>query len=209
MNGWLIFTGLGSAVAGVLWLSGISRALWSLVGAALMLAAAGFAWQSQDAGLPGHPVSADAEPVVVRPEIIALRGAMLGNFTGDAAYLTMSDALMRSGSKDRGTKIVLMGVNAYPRSLTLWTGLGSALTQHDGSVSPAARLAFDQATRLAPEHPAPPFFEGLAYAQSGDLPTARKYWMRAFHLSPKDASYRRDIALNLLALDIAIARASR
>ncbi|RZM19570.1 MAG: hypothetical protein EOP67_57235, partial [Sphingomonas sp.] len=118
-----------------------------------------------------------------------------------------SDALMRSGSRDSGTRIVLMGANAYPRSLTLWTGLGTALAQHDGGVvSPAAKLAFDQATRMAPEHPAPPFFQGLAYVQSGDFRKGRVYWARALALTPEKASYRAGIALRLVALDAMIAR---
>jgi tetratricopeptide (TPR) repeat protein len=205
MNGWIALALIGLATAVALWASGVVRTLWSLVGAALMLGAAGYAWQ-QHAALPEHLAASDAVGVMVAPEIVDLRGALLGRFTGDGAYLMASDALMRSGSRGSGANVVLLGLNHYPRSLTLWTGLGTALAQHDGTLSPAARLAFDQATRLAPEHPAPPFFEGLAYVQEGDYRTARRYWARALALSPTGASYRRDIALRLAALDMVIAR---
>lgn len=197
---------IGGAVALGLWLGGIARSLWAMVGAALMLGAAGYAAQ-QHAGLGGHPVVADDDPVAIYPEITDLRDQMLGRFTGDGAYLIASDALMRSGSRDSGARVVLMGASHYPRSLTLWTGLGTAIAQHDGGiVSPAARLAFDRATQLAPEHPAPPFFEGLAYVQSGDFRTGRRYWARALALSPERAAYRSAIALRLAALDAMIAR---
>ena len=55
--------------------------------------------------------------------------------------------------------------------------------------------------RLAPEHPAPPYFRGLAYAETGDFVKARRYWARALALSPREAGYRRDIAEQLATLD--------
>ncbi len=204
MNGWLMLALIGVAAAAALLAAGVARALWSMVGAALMLGAAGYAWQVRS-DLPEHLAEADAIPVMVAPEIVDLRGSLLGRFTGDGAYLMASDALMRAGSRGSGANVVLLGLNHYPRSLTLWTGLGTALAQHDGTMSPAAKLAFDQAMRLAPDHPAPPFFEGLAYIQSGDLRTARRYWARALAVSPVGVSYRREIALRLAALDLVLA----
>lgn len=200
---WLALIGAAAFLA--LWLGGVARSLWSLTGAALMLGAAGYAWQER-ASLRGHPVVADRNPVPVAPEITDLRGALLGRFTGDGAYLMASDALMRKGARDSGARVVLMGLGHYPRSLTLWTGLGTALAQHDGAMSPAARFAFDQATRIAPAHPAPPFFEGLAYVESGDYRAARRLWARALALSPPGVSYRREIAMRLDMLDMLIAR---
>lgn len=208
MSGWIGLALIGIVAAAALWASGVSRPLWTLVGAALMLGAAGYALQ-QHAGLGEHRAAADAIPVAVAPEIVELRNAMLGRFTGDGAYLIASDALMRAGSRRSGVNVVLLGLNHYPRSLTLWTGLGTALLQHDAAMSPAARLAFAQATRLAPEHPAPPFFEGLAYAETGAYRTARPYWVRALRLTPIGASYRRDIALRLAALDMVLAQIDR
>ncbi|MET3825915.1 hypothetical protein ABIC16_001608 [Sphingomonas sp. PvP055] len=206
MSGWVMLVLCGVAIFGALWVAGVARTLWTTVGAALMLGATGYALQ-EHAGLSGHPVERDVEPVTVYPQVTELRDQMLGRFSGDGAYLIASDALMRGGSRDSGARVVLMGANAYPRSLTLWTGLGTAIAQHDGgAVSPAAKLAFDQATRLAPEHPAPPFFEGLAYVQSGDFRQGRRYWARALALTPAEAPYRAGIALRLAALDAMIAR---
>ncbi|MFT6571807.1 MAG: cytochrome c-type biogenesis protein CcmH/NrfG [Sphingomonas echinoides] len=73
-------------------------------------------------------------------------------------------------------------------------------------VSPAARFAFNHATQIAPDHPAPPFFEGLAYVEAGDFRAAQPYWARALALSPPAISYRRDIAVRLYALNIALAQ---
>ena len=204
MNGWFSLALIGLPAGFGLWCAGLARSLWTLVGAALLLGASGYALQ-QHATQAGSPVASDRAPVTIDPASTALRGAMLGQFTGDGAYLIASDALMRSGSRRSGTKVVLLGLNSYPRSLTLWTGYGTALVQHDGAVSPAANLAFDQATRLAPHHPAPPYFRGLAYAETGDFATARRYWRRALALSPREAGYRRDIAAHLATLDAVMA----
>ncbi|WP_242182102.1 hypothetical protein [Sphingomonas sp. CARO-RG-8B-R24-01] len=206
VSGWVMLVGLGAAAAVGLWVAGVARSLWTMVGAALMIGAAGYAAQ-EHAGLAGHPVQADRDAVAVFPDMTEMRDQMLGRFTGDGAYLIASDALMRSGSRESGARVVLMGANRYPRSLTLWTGLGTAISQHDGgAVSPAARLAFEQAMRLAPEHPAPPFFAGLAYVQSGDFRKGRAYWLRALALSPRGTPYREGIALRLAALDAMIAQ---
>ena len=208
MSGWAGLVMFAAAAALLLWRGGVAPGLWAVVGATLLFGAAGYALQGR-AGLPERLAVADARPVPVAPEIVELRGAMLGRFTGDAAFLTVSDALMRTGGRDRGARVVLRALGSYPRSLTLWTGLGTALAQHDGTVSPAARLAFDQAKRLAPDHPAPAFFEGLAFAESGDVRTARCYWARALALTPPTASYRRDIAMRLAMLDMVIAAQRR
>lgn len=205
LMGWVTLGLLAVAAALVLWRSGVHRALWPLVGAALMLGGVGYAWQNR-ADLPGHPVVADRTPLDVPEEEVALRDAMLGRFTGDGAYLIASDGLFRGGRVESGTRVILLGIGHYPRSLTLWTGLGSALARHDGgNVSPAARLAFLHAAQLAPLHPAPPFFAGLAEIRAGNLAGARVYWARALALTPHGLSYRRDIALRLALLDRFIA----
>lgn len=200
MNGWISLALIAGFTAFAFACTGPGRALWSGVIAALLIGAGGYASQ-QHASLPSRIARSDRNPVVIDPTTVALRGAMLGQFTGDGAYLIASDALMRGGNRPSGARVVSMGLNAYPRSLTLWTGYGTAIAQHDGTVSPAAAFAFDQATRLAPEHPAPPYFRGLAYAESGDFGAARRYWLRALALTPPTAAYRSVIADQIATLE--------
>jgi cytochrome c-type biogenesis protein CcmH/NrfG len=57
-------------------------------------------------------------------------------------------------------------------------------------VTPAAQYAFDHAAALAPKHPAPGYFLGLAYAQEGDLNTAERLWRGVLSNSPADAPWR-------------------
>lgn len=198
--GWIVFALLAVTVAWTLSRTA-SRALWPALGAALALGGAGYALQNH-AALPGRPVVADRTPVAVPAEEVALRDAMLGAYSGDHAFLVLSNGLFRAGRTDTGTSVLLRAVASYPRSLTLWTGLGSAIARHDGgTVSPAAKLAFARAAQLAPEHPAPAFLAGLAYVRAGDLAAARLQWVRALALTPRGAAYRRDIEVRLALLD--------
>jgi len=206
--GWLMLVLIGVAAFLALWLGGVSKSLWSFVGAALMLGAAGYALQ-QRASVPGHPVESFAEPIQLDPAVIEMRDAMLGRFTGDGAYLIAADGMTRSGDTRSAVQAVLGGITKYPNSLTLWTGLGMAYAQHDGTVSPAALFAFRHAIHLAPSHPAPYYFLGLAYINSGQLAQARPYWARALALTPPGLSYRSQLADQLQRLDTYLAAAER
>lgn len=206
MTGWTPFVLLAVCAAAGLWRARVSPALWPAVGAALALGGAGYAVRNH-AALAGHPAAANHVPIDVPADEVALRDAMLGRFTGDGAYLIASDGLLRGGRVDSGTRVILLGLGAYPRSLTLWVGLGGVLARHDGGkVSPAARLAFARAAQLAPLHPAPPFFAGLAYVRAGDFVTARRYWRQALALTPPEVAYRRDIVVRLALLERFLAK---
>lgn len=196
---WLALFGVGAMA--LLAALGVPRALWSFVGAALMLGAAGYALQGSPT-LAGKPTKARSAVPEDDRELIALRDSMLGRFTLDGAYLIAADALAARGDDRAAVRALLGGIAKIPDSYALWTGLGTAYSRHDGGqVSPASRFAFDRARRLAPASPAPLFFEGLAYARSGDLAAARPFWTKALALTPPGRSYRGEIALRLALLD--------
>lgn len=201
MNGFVALAVIGAATFGAMVLLRLPRLLWSFAGAALFLGAAGYAWQGRPA-LAAAPAKPTVDPIAVEPEAVMFRERLMGRFTADAAYLIASDAMLRAGDRRAAARVVLGGVRAIPRSYILWTQLGSNLAMLDGDqMSPAAKLAFGRAFQLAPEHPAPPYYAGLAYVRAGDLPAARRLWLRAVALSPEGADYRRSIATQLLLLD--------
>lgn len=205
---WVAVGAIGLVAAAILWAAGVRRVTLAGAAAGLLAGATGYAVQGRP-GLPAaRPIGAIAS-AAMPDDLIALRGAMLGQFTGDGAYLIASDAMLRSGARASGVRVVLLGVAHYPRSLTLWTGLGSALAAHDGTLSRPARLAFAQAERLNPLHPAPPFFRGYAEICSGDFRAARRDWAKALALTPRDISYRRDVELRLALLDRFLVQAAR
>lgn len=174
-------------------------AIWTA--AALLLGAGGYALQGR-AGLAGHPVGAAARAVEVDPGMAAFRTMILPASPEDAATLAAADEHMRAGETQAAVDLLLRAIAGRPRDPALWTGLGNALAAHqDGALSPAALFAFRHAWQLAPRDPGPPFFLGLAFIRSGELPRAKTAWLRALALTPRDAPWRIDIAERLALLD--------
>src|SRR3546814_1927436 len=131
--GWVWLIVIGAAAAGALALLGVGRGLWSLVGAALMLGATGYALQGRP-DEPGSPAEADTQRNEIDPGIVKLRGAMMGNFTAETPYLAASDAMIRSGATEAAAAVMLGGIRKMPKDMLMLTGLGDALAQHDGGV---------------------------------------------------------------------------
>lgn len=203
--GWLMLA-LVAALSGLLlWRLGLPKIVWTTTGAAMMLGATGYALQGSPR-LPASPAKPQSAQLDVAPDILEMRGAFFGRFTGDAAYQTAADAMIRVGDPASAVRVTLGGINRNPKSVALWTELGSVLVTHDaGNVSPAALFAFRHAIQLAPRHPGPPFFLGLGYAQAGQFPEARLWWARSLELSPPGVSTREKIKERLMLLDQFIA----
>ena len=201
LMGWIVLAVLGVAAMTGMAALGIARPLWSMVASALMLGAAGYALQGRPQ-LPASPAMPSVQGDADDPALLDLRDRMLGRYTGDGAYQIAADAMTRAGDERSAVRVILGGINAVPDSVLLWTGLGMALSAHDGNrISPPALFAFRQAARLSPRHPAPPFFLGQAYVRAEEFAAARPYWARALALAPTKASYRADIAVRLAVLD--------
>lgn len=198
--GWLALALLAGAAFGGLALMRVPRLLWSLLGAALMLGAAGYAWQGRPT-LPGRPTASDTQTLLADPALIELRTQMFGRFGAEGAYLVAADALARSGSGRFEVQAILGGIGTSPRSTQLWTALGDALARHDGGrLTAPAQFAFDQARRLDPRHPGPLFFLGLAQIRGDDFAAAEASWRRALALTHPDAPYRSAIVDRLALL---------
>lgn len=203
--GWLMLLLVALASAALLWRLGVPRLLWTSAATALLLGASGYALQGAP-DLPASPAKPQVTDLDISTDIVELRGALFGRFTGDAAYQTAADAMIRANAPAAAVKVTLGGIDKNPRSAAMWTELGSVLTTHDGgNVSPAALFAFRRAMMLAPRHPGPPFFLGLSFVQSGRLDQARIWWARSLELTPPDASYRGQIQERLMLLDQFIA----
>jgi cytochrome c-type biogenesis protein CcmH len=201
---WLLLALMGGAAMAALWLSGMARSLWMYVAAALMLGAAGYAWQ-QHAALPGHPVTAESRAIEVQEAFVTFRSAIMPGKPGDERILAAADDQLRAGDTAAAGRVMLDAIAADPDDAALWTGLGTVLVAHDeGRLSPAAQFAFRRAQALAPGEPGPPFFLGLAYAQGNDLPAAKPAWERTLALTPPDAPYRTVIVDQLAGIDEAL-----
>ena len=187
MSGWVIIAALVAIGLGAFRLLRLRGAMLQLAAAALMIGAAGYALQGRP-GLAGSPRSAATATRVI--PLTGARNAFFGEFTRSGHWLLMSDSMARKGRTADAAGLLQSAVREHPDNPALWVGLGNALVDHAGMLTPAAELSFRRAAELAPRHPAAPFFYGLALARSGDRPGAIRVWREILAGAPADASWR-------------------
>jgi cytochrome c-type biogenesis protein CcmH len=115
---------------------------------------------------------------------------MLGQFTASERWLIIADSYAARGKTEDAVGLVQSGLRAHPDDYVLWVGLGNALVDHAGIMTPAAELAYARAAKLAPWSPAPLFFRGLALLRSGDRDGALAEWKTVLAAAPAEASWR-------------------
>ena len=178
---------IAAATIGLLWLMKLRRPLLTLAAAAIAFGCAGYAWQGRP-DLAGVPRTAGE-----RGPPMSLAGArvtLMGQFDRSDSWLIMSDNFAARGNSMNAVGILRSAVREHPRDYKLWVGLGNALVDHGRGLNPAARLAYRNAAALAPDHPAPPFFLGLAEARSGNADEAVRLWRGILAKAPANASWR-------------------
>lgn len=187
-------------------MSRAARTWPALLAVALALAAGlGGYLRNGSPGLRSAPAPAFVPNPDLTPQAEQASAELLENYGDVRAWLTLSDALIRAKRTETAVAALQDGLDAIPGNADLWVQMGIALVAHaDGEVVPAARLAFDRAARLAPDHPAPGYFLGLAWLQTGDVDSALKTWTALRERSPADAPW-----LALLDRQIAAARKMR
>jgi Flp pilus assembly protein TadD len=200
--GWLAIIVLAALVGLGLWrFAKLPRAALELLGAALLLGVAGYAWQGSPS-LAGSPKPPPADGAVSAAQLEKLPEFKMASVGSSADILSAADGLITRGMASYAVAIIKAGLDRSPRDADLWVGLGNALVVHgDGMMSPAAQLAFERAAKIAPDHPGPPFFMGLAYAQAGQVDKAAQIWRDLLARAPADAPWRADLEQRLAAID--------
>lgn len=187
MSGWAALLLLIGFSLALLWLLRVRGGMLQLAGAALLFGAAGYATFGGP-GLASSTRSAEQR----RPPIplTQLRHAFYGNFGPTEHWLIISESLASRGKTQEAAGVLQSAVREHPGDPSLWVGLGNALADHANTLTPASELAFKRAAELAPGHPAPRFFFGLALARSGDPKDAIALWRQILAEAPADASWR-------------------
>jgi len=200
--GWIFLLALALIVFAALWrFARLEGAGLQLVGAAMLIALAGYAWQGRP-NLAGSPTRAAEQREVPENAFSAMRHDMLGRFDNADAWLTMADTYLRAGDTEGAAQLIGAALKAHPDNATLWIGYGNALVLHAGGLmTPAAELAFRRAAALAPRHPAPSFFYGLSLAQGGRLDEAEAIWRRLLATAPPGARWRGQVEEQLMLLE--------
>lgn len=175
--GWLTIVLLVLAVAAGLYpFVRRDKGALQFLAAVLLLALAGYSWQGKP-GQAGSAKSAQAPQPQPDDDFAVLHPDLLGRFDRAFSWMQLADADRRAGNPIGGAEILQSAVRANPRSYTLWSAYAYALVASNGDLmSPASQLAFERASRLAPRHPAPMFFYGLALSRGGNWDAAEQVW---------------------------------
>lgn len=197
MSGLSILAVIVAATLALLWLLRLRGPLLTMAAAALMIGAAGYAVQGRPA-LKGSPDLAASRPPSV--PLTQARKALMGQFTAADTWMTISESFASRGQTKDAVGVMNSAIRARPTDYAMWVGLGNALADHARTLTPAARFAFVRAAELAPGHPAPPFFLGLAEARSGKPQVAAVRWRAILAAAPADASWRPLVEDALLAI---------
>ncbi|MBC2668572.1 tetratricopeptide repeat protein [Novosphingobium piscinae] len=184
------------------------RGSWEVLGAALLLGLAGYAWQGAPAlrGAPKAPAESTGQGEAALD--VAERQKLAQAAPMSDKDIVVADALARHGQFADSAEFLRGAVQRNPDNADAWLAMANSLVGHaEGTISPAAIYAYDQAERAAPGSPGPGFFKGLAMIRSGRLEDGRKAWAALLAQTPPDAPWRADLAQRLAELDQFLARA--
>lgn len=202
MSGMLISILLAMVVAAALVLiARPARGALYLIGVAMVVGLAGYAWQGTP-GQAGSPTPADAHKKGGDTLFAHERKVWLETVGFDALQLDGADAFIKNGDPDYAVGLLHAYLQKEQDSMVLWLGLGNALqAQADGALTPPAHYAFERAAQVAPDHPAPQYFLGLAYLQMGDVDGAEATWRDLLAKAPADAAWRGKLAARITLLE--------
>lgn len=205
--GWLPVMALVIATFVALVLLLKRRSGWEAIAAALLLGLAGYATQGRPA-MPGAPKPPQQEIAGDPTSLVEARQKLAAGQDGQASsWQVIADALARNGRFADAATVLLGAVEQDPKNADAWLALANSLVGHaEGNISPAALLAYRRAAEADPAHPGPPFFLGLAMAQSGRFAEARSLWADLLARSPQGAPWRADLESRLAQLDAFIAQ---
>lgn len=187
MSGWLVLALMVTVAIGALWLLQTRGSMLMLASAALLFGCAGYALQGHP-GLAGSPRQAKSLEAPIA--LAQIRHGFFGTFSPTEHWLIMADSYASRGDTEDAVGILKSAVREHPGDPQLWIGLGNALVDHAGVLTPAGEYAYQRAAELAPGHPAPAFFMGLALARSGDRDGALALWKTLLANAPADAGWR-------------------
>jgi len=190
-----------AVAAGLILVARPPRGALYLIGVAMLVGLAGYAWQGSP-GLMGSPTAPGAHKRGGDTLFAHERKVWLETVGFDALQLDGADAFIGNGDPDYAVGLLHAYLGHEPNSMMLWLGLGNALqAQADGALTPPAHYAFERAAQAAPDHPAPPYFLGLAYLQMGDVDGAEATWRALLAKAPANAPWRDKLAARIALLE--------
>ncbi|WP_343222125.1 tetratricopeptide repeat protein [Novosphingobium profundi] len=176
------------------------------VAAALLLGVAGYALQGSPR-MPASPSAAEERGGESAAFLVTARGKITNRTIPPTNhYVVIADGFARNGQTAEAASVLLAAVDEDPKDSDAWLALANALVAHsEGALTPAALYAFRHAAKADPKAPGPPFFLGLAMAQSGNFADAKALWGDLLARTPENVEWRPVLAAELGRLDAFLA----
>lgn len=202
---WVVIIALALAVAlAAVVLFRVPQRQWALLGMALALGLAGYAWQGRP-DMAGAPKSAARDKPVDGAAMVAARQGFADSPPSN--YMIMSDAFARRGDFANAAGVLQAALRTNPKDGAAWLAMANALVeQADGQMTPAALYAYRQAADVAPDNAGPAYFLGVAMIRNGRLIEGDQLWREALRKSPADAPWRADLEQRIKALETLMRR---
>lgn len=195
----ILLLAAGTALAAML-LFRVPKAQWTILGAAMALGLAGYAWQGRP-GLPGAPKEAVEAKAAGGAAMVSVRQSFTGGMPS-SDFLIISDGFARRGDFASAAGILRGATRRNPQDGQAWLAMANALLeQADGQLTPAALYAYRKAAEANPKDAAPAFFLGVAMIRAGRLIEADQLWRESLSKTPADAPWRKDLEQRLGALE--------
>ena len=202
--GIVIALALVTGLAGVL-LFRVPRRQWAVLGTALVLGLAGYAWQGHP-DMQGAPKAAVATKAVDGSAIVATRQSFADG-EPSSKFMIISDGFARRGDFANAASVLRGAVRENPKDGNAWLAMANALVeQADGQLTPAALYAYRQSGDANPDNAGPAFFLGMAMIRSGRLIEGDQLWREALRKTPADAPWRADLEQRVTALETLMRR---
>ena len=178
------------------------RSGWEAIGAALLLGIAGYGLQASP-DLKGSPKPPEQKLDANPGALVEARGEVSDSeLPPSNKWVVIADGFARNGQYANAAEVLRGAINDDPENGEAWLALANALVSHTGGLlTPASLYAFQKAADAEPAHPGPPFFLGLALAQSGRFAEARVLWSRLLERTPEDAPWRENLEMQIERLD--------
>jgi cytochrome c-type biogenesis protein CcmH len=180
----------------------LQRALWTSLAAALVFGLAGYATQAST-NIPSAPTAAAEGVTSGEFDIVAQRREFIDDAERSRAELLITaDAMARRGRTIEASQLLSGVTSENPQDFEAWLALGNTLVDHaDGVLTAPALYAYRQAATLAPQHPGPGYFFGVALIRQGRLAEARSIWAETLANAPEGATGREALTERLARLD--------
>jgi cytochrome c-type biogenesis protein CcmH len=167
----------------------LPRATWASFAAALVFGLAGYTLQASP-DVPAAPKALAQQDYNDDWQVVDSRKMLVGSaLRSTSDTMLTADAFARRGQFEVAAGFLGGVVQEHPQDFEAWVALGNALTeQADGMLTQASLYAFRQASRIAPENPAPAYFLGLSLIRQGRMMEARQAWRSALSQTVEEDS---------------------